>query len=233
MARLRKSEPEPTAPEVSSLAEEATIEERTRYLIQEIGKDAGFLEKWIIHYLAELLERTDDRKITPRARSAARAEIARVIPTLWEQQIAREALRIRYKTDNLLHRTDTLNKETEQLLRDLFSNSDRTAELTENESLVTLRALHVLTEMVTRFLLTAASAEWARHEVTSEAVRRFLHEEMQGLQEALARVIPDFATLDPTELLAIERLAHRTLLSLAQAQISLLTRSTSGVENAH
>ena len=225
MARLRKPEPEPTAPAASSQTGEATIEERTQYLIQEIGKDAGFLETWIIHYLAELFERADDRKATPRARTDARAEIALVIPTLWEQQIAREALHVRQRVDYWLRRTDTLNIEAEHLLGKLLANPGGIADLTEDELPVALRDLHTLSELLTRFFLTTASAAWARHEVTSEAVRRFLQrdEEMQGLQAALARVVPEFAAVDPTALDAVERLAHQTFLALTRAQLSLLT----------
>jgi|tagenome__1003787_1003787.scaffolds.fasta_scaffold15983625_1 hypothetical protein len=43
---------------------------------------------------------------------------------------------------------------------------------------------------------------------------------MQGLQAALARIVPDFTTLDPTDANAVNKLSFQTLLSLTQAQLS-------------
>lgn len=229
MARSRKPDPPPGAPGVLP-QEDATLEERTRYLLQEIGEEAGLLEQWIVHYLAELLTRAEDRKATPSARSEARAEIAGVIPALWEQQIAREALRVRAKADHWYRWADTLDNEAEQLLGALLANPDGAADLAENELPLIFRILRTFTERVTRLGLTTASAEWARQEVTSEAIRRFLQrdEELQGLQAALARVVPEFASLNLADSDAVQGLVHQTLLALTQVQLTLLTRMVPG-----
>ena len=225
MARSRKVDPTPSA--LGAVApEDATLEERTQYLLHEIGKEARFLEQWIAHYLAELLKRVDHSKATPRARSEARTEIAQVVPALWEQQIAREALRVRQKVDYWLRRTDTLDSEAAQLLGPLIADPNSARNLSENEAPNAFRALHTLAELVTRFLVTIATAEMARSEVTSEAVLTFLQrdDEVRGLQAALARVVPDFAALNPTDPGTIEKLVHQTFLALIQAQFALLTR---------
>ena len=65
IARSRKANPSATTRGGFPL-ENATLEEQTRYLLQEIGEEAGFLEQWIVHYLAELLERhRQKRKLVP------------------------------------------------------------------------------------------------------------------------------------------------------------------------
>lgn len=109
MAKSRRPKPSKEVPR-ALLQEDATLEERTRYLLQEIGEEAGFLEQWIVHYLAELLTRAEDRKASISARSEARAEMAKVIPALWEQQIAREALHVRVKADDWRRWADTLDR---------------------------------------------------------------------------------------------------------------------------
>ena len=229
IARSRTPDPTPAAPG-GFLPEDPTLEERTRYLLQKIDEDAGFLEQWIVHYLAELLERADDREAAPRARSEARAEIARVMPALWEQQIGREAVQVRQRVDWWLRRTDTLDFEAEQLLAPLLVDPQAATDVAESQAPDTLRALHTLGELVSRFVLATASAKRTKDEVTSEAIRRFLKrdEEVQGLQAGLARIVPDFAALDLTDLDAVGTLAYQTLLALTQAQLALLTRLANG-----
>ena len=224
MARSRKPDPVPTP--LGSFPPDAMLEERTRYLLQELGEEAGFLEQWIVHYLAELLDRADDSKAAPRVRSEARVEIAGVIPALWEQQIAHEALHVRHRVDDLLGRFDTLESEAERLLGPLLIDPNRVADLPEAEVPYALRALHTLAEHATRFLFTTTSAERSKQEVASEAVRRFLQrdKEVQGLQADLARFVPDFATVNPTDLRAVERLVHSTLVVVSRVQLALLTR---------
>ena len=224
MRRSPAPDPALTAPH-GIPPEDTTLEERTRYLLQEIGKEAGFLEQWIVHYLTELLEQANDMKALPRARSEARSEIARILPGLWEQRIAREALHIRRNVDYWLHRTDTLDLKSEQLLAAILADPDRTAEVTEIEAPHAFRALHALAELVTRLSLTTAVVEWTKREVASEAAWKFLKkdEELIELQAKLARSVPDFATLDLTDPSAVERLVHQTLIALTQAQLILLT----------
>jgi hypothetical protein len=225
MARSRKSVPAPI-PTGALSAEDATLEQRTQYLLQEIGEEGGFLEQWVVHYLAELLERADDQEATPHARSEARIEIARVTPALWEQQIAREALRVRREVDYWRRRTDTLDSKAEKILAALLKEPDKTADLAKSDLPDIFRAFYTFAELVTRFLGTTSAAERAKRHVTSEAVQSFLQrdEEVQGLQAALARVVPDFAALDPTDLDSVGRLFHQTLLALTRAQLILLTR---------
>lgn len=224
---VRKQEPHRESTEAAApLPEGVSLEERTRCLIEELGSEAGFLEQWIVHYLAELLDTAEDGRSAPDARSQARAEIARVIPVLWEQQIEREAIRVRGEVDSWLRRADRLDPEVEKLLRRLLADPARAANVVEADVAGALRALHTLTELITRFLARTTPAELVKREVSSEAVQRFLRrdDDGQSLREGLARLIPDLAAVDPRDSAAVERVAHRALLTVTQAQLRLLNR---------
>lgn len=223
----RAQEPRPPSTSRSNThPEDALSQERARYLVQEISEAAEFLEQWIVHYLAELLDRAHERKASPRVRSEARAEIARVIPALWEQQIAREAVRVRQNVNHRLLSTDTVDSESCQLLGPLLADPRSAASVDEGQVATALRAMHALAELVTRFLVTTDFAARMRREVTSDAVRLFLRqdEEVQKLQEALVRIVPDFAALDPTDEGAVAGLTYQVMLALTEAQLILLTR---------
>src|SRR4051812_6052280 len=56
-----------------------------------------FLERWIASYLAELLAK--EKIVTGKAQAIVRAEIASVVQTLWELQLARDALTVRVQVD--------------------------------------------------------------------------------------------------------------------------------------
>jgi hypothetical protein len=228
MTRPRKAEVVPES--VSPPSPEAALEKRTRYLLQEIGAEAGFLEQWIVHYLAELLETSEDTDLALEARSEARAEIARVLPALWEQQIAREAVTVRAKVDYLLRRTDAVNPEAEDLVRPLLAEPGSVGDLSKTELGDGFRALRAVEDLILRLWVTVAGAERSKHEVTPEAVDRFLErdEEVQGLLTALARLIPDFATLDPSDYAAVEAVVHQALLAASQAQQTLLSALDEG-----
>ncbi|HXO28685.1 MAG TPA: hypothetical protein VOA80_15155 [Thermoanaerobaculia bacterium] len=182
------------------------------------------------HYLAELLERAHDPRSTSRARSAARAEIARVVPALWEQQVAREAVHVRQQVDYWLRRTDKLDAEAEELLTPLLAKPESSAGIPESKLSDALRALHALTELATRCLLTGAAAERARTGVSPEALHRFLKrdEELQGIESVLARIVPGFATLDRTDSDAAVTFLHRILLAATRAQLAILERLSPG-----
>lgn len=229
----RASSQAPTEPVVPPPSPEATLEERTRYLLQEIGNEAGFLEEWIVHYLAELLETSEDASVAPQARSEARTEIARTLPALWEQQIAREAVQVRAKVNYRLQQTSTLNPESERLLRPLLANPEGATNLTEAEVPDAFRALWTLEELITRYWATIASVENSENEVTSEAIQKFFHgdEEMQTLQATLARLIPDLKTADPTNLTAVTTFMNQALLTVMQTRHTLLDRVASKTRN--
>lgn len=228
MARARKPDPEPTAFGTFP-AKGASLEERARYLIREIGEEPGFLEQWMAHYLAELLERADNEAATPGERSEARVEIARVIPGVWEQRIAREALHVRQRVDWYLRRSDTLGRDAEHLLAPLLADPEQVEGIEEAKWPEVFRYLHTFTELLTRFGSSVASAESIEGEVTPEAVVTFLRRdgEVQELQAALARVVPAFAALEPTDVELVGALFYQTLLAVTRVQLTLLTGTLS------
>lgn len=229
MARQRRSHPVREADEASTSAG-VPLEERTRALLEKLGEGALVLEQWIAHYLAELLERAHDPRSTSRARAAARAEIARVVPALWEQQIGREAVQVRQQVDYWLRRTDKLDAESEQLLSPLLARPESAASLPESKLSDALRALHALSELATRSLLTYAAVERARTGASPEALERFLRrdEEVQGIESVLGRIVPGFATVDRTDSDAAVTFLHRILLAATRAQLAILERVSPG-----
>jgi hypothetical protein len=225
MAKHRNAGPTRTPHDTASSAS-ASLEEQTRALLDKLGQDALVLEQWIAHYLAELLERANDPRSTPRTRSEARAEVARVVPALWEQQIAREAVHVRQQVDYWLRRTDKLDAEAEQLLIPLLANPQKAAALPESKLPDALRALQALNQLATRLVVTRAGAEATRSEVPPEAVQWFLErdQEVQGLQAALARMVPAYASLDRSDSDAASTLLLQTLHASTRAQLALLDR---------
>lgn len=225
MAKRRNAGPA-RKPHDAASSIDTILEQRTRLLLDELGEGATFLEQWIAHYLAELLEQATSPKSTPRARLAARAEIARAVPALWEQQIAREAVQVRQQVDYWLRRTDKLDAEAEQLLTPLLANPESAAVLAESKVPDALRALHALAELATRFLFTTTVAGRIPSQVTGEALDRFLDrdQEQHGLQAALARLVPAYAALDRTDSDAVSDLLLQTLHASTRAQLALLDR---------
>lgn len=222
MASVRKSRVRSTI-RGATAAVDAALAQRTQTLLDELGKGTSFLEQWVAHYVAELLARVEAPSSKRRARSEACAELARVVPVLWEQQIAREAVQVRDKVDYQLRRTDKLDADAVELLKGLIANAKSAADLADREFLHALRAMQDLAELATRFLLTSALAA-GTGDVASEAVNRFFRrdEELQGLRTALAGIEPGFAALDLANWDAVATLLLQTLLALTRAQLVLL-----------
>lgn len=85
-----------------------------------VAEEAGFLERWIATYIAELLDR--EAKGRPNEKAAIRAEIATVVPALWEQQLAREALTVRRSIDWKERRVEAADRSIAKLLREVLAN---------------------------------------------------------------------------------------------------------------
>ncbi|HEX4953900.1 MAG TPA: hypothetical protein VF017_10970 [Thermoanaerobaculia bacterium] len=222
----RKTKSESPSSGSASARDNPTIEQRVRYLTEQLGTDPGFLEQWIVHYLAEQLERAESDGASQKARKEARSEIAAVIPALWEQQTAREALAVRREVDFNLRRTDTLNEDVAQLLRPLLRDPSRVESLPASKLAEAFRGLHALSELVTRLLVSTSTAERSKRKRHPESSNYFLRrdEEVQGLRTRVALVLPQFASLDLTVTDVVFDALHQSLLAIAQAQLALLTR---------
>src|SRR5262245_37351548 len=85
-----------------------------------------FLERWMASYLAELLAR--EKTTSGKARNAVRAEIASLVPQLWELQLARDALAVRMRVDWWERRVNEFDDSTAILLRPILDDPGRLLE---------------------------------------------------------------------------------------------------------
>jgi len=205
---------------------------------QSPSEGPGFLERWIATYIAELLDQ--EARGPEQQRNAARGELATVIPALWEQQLARDALAVRRSVDYWERRVDEADEPTTSFLRELMANPEGAGKASTGREAFAIRWLAKAEDILTRYLFAVRAAREGSKKGAAGRERDVVltfgrrDEEIGELAKAAAALAPDLGPLKTTDVSAIERIASSTIWRALQARFviaSTLARDEAPGEN--
>jgi hypothetical protein len=182
-----------------------------------------FLERWIITYLAELLAR--EASVRGAKRDAVRAEIGAVLPALWEQQLARDAIVLREAVDYWERRVEAADEKTAAFLCMLIEAPDEAASIAAGRETFAIRWLMRAEELLSRFgFAVKAAAEAAsdlKHGSEREVIVTFGRRDktVGELREAAAALVPELAMTSDADVPAIEHLTTTAIVRAMQARL--------------
>ncbi len=174
------------------------------------AEEAGFLERWIATYIAELLDR--DVKCSGTERAKIRKEIATVVPALWEQQLQRAALARRREIDWRERRVDPPDASTINVLCKTLANPSRAPALASHSKVDIMQCLIAVERLLTNYAVVNRAAR----EITSgrsagatvDVLRAFLRgdEEAERSRKILFQLVPSLKSVDINDVETIERI---------------------------
>jgi hypothetical protein len=192
-----------------------------------VAEEAGFLERWIATYIAELLDR--EAKGRPNEKEAIRTEIATVVPALWEQQLAREALTVRRSIDWKERRVEAADRSIAKLLREVLANPSDAAALAVGSEAEVMQWLvaaerlfieYVFLNKEARGIAVARSSEQG-----IEILRAFRQNDKDAdeLRKAVALLLPNLEKIDGDDVETIERVAGKAIEGAISARLTIAT----------
>ncbi|WP_239490270.1 hypothetical protein [Luteitalea sp. TBR-22] len=221
--------------EVSQQAEDDLLRQKAKELAQIFKKPIaadrgraerpGFLERWMAAYLAELLER--ERRTTGASRTAVRAEIAELVPALWELQLARDALHVRAQVDWWERRVQEIDDETAALLRPLLENPQNINGISLELSDAVLGWLAHAEGLFRRYLLALSEAKKTAGTTASgredEVVIVFgrRDEQMSDLSKPVLKLLPRLASVDPSNIAINRQILCNAMVNAIAARFAL------------
>lgn len=157
-------------------------------LAQELSKDnRSTLDKWMAHYLVELMERANSPDCSVSIES--RKECAEIIIRLWQQKIDEEALHVRndfWEMSSIL-----TNDDNYELLSNALVDPDVISELDEKSWTGLYHSLSKVEDKLLLLLSLSSTSAADEGQVNDEAIEKFLKNEHNEIVDSLARIFPD------------------------------------------
>jgi hypothetical protein len=191
------------------------------------GADAeapGFLERWIATYIAELLDREAKSRSAEKAK--VQAEIAAVVPALWEQQLARAALTIRRSVDWNDRRLEKGDKTTIGFLRQVLANPSHMAVPIGSET-DSMQWLITAERLLTNYVFTIRTAYHVAATETSDSelvhLKAFLRNDSDAGEQrkVVLRLVPALRKIDTTNVAAIEEIVAKAIEHAILARLAI------------
>jgi len=186
-------------------------------------EEPGFLEKWIAMYLAELLHQEAREKDAKRR--AIREEIARVTPALWEQQLARDALRVRMSIDYWDRRVDEADEATTKVLQAVIVHPNNAYSLVAGKESFFMRWLAKTEDLLIRYLFAIKAANQAAKKHAADRSDAVIHafarrdEELNELRKVADVLLPSLSGVQATNVHANERIVYSAITRLTKARL--------------
>jgi hypothetical protein len=161
---------------------------------------AGFLERWVATYVAELLDA--EGKSSGSERTELRKEIAGIIPALWEQQLQRAALAVRRETEWEEPRLDTADASTITLLRKILANPSCAPDLASNSKIDVMRWLIAAERRLINYVLVNRAARDIAGDsgarIAVDVLRTFLRDDKESKQveKFVFRLVPSLKRIE-------------------------------------
>ena len=184
-----------------------------------------FLERWMASYLAELLAR--EKRTAGKARNAVRAEMASVVPQLWELQLGRDALAVRMRVDWWERRVKEFDDSTAALLRPILEAPNRCVESEVEEPEALLAWLASAENLFRRYLLALRQAQKSaatvapgrEHEVVVVFGKR--DEQAADLAKEVFKLLPKLTSVDPNDIDANREILGQAMVNAITARFAL------------
>jgi len=172
------------------------LAKKGRQIVEELGaEDQRLLKKWMAHYVAELMQRSESGN-DEEAQSAA-DRCAELIVKLWEMKLKEQELRLGWKLHHWLGRTDEEGEGYYERLKHALACPEKVKTTEPANVGVTLWSLSELEKSVIEFLWVSEALNAPDSEVLDEALQRLAQSDSmtQMIRQQVAEFFPAFADL--------------------------------------
>jgi len=190
-----------------------------KQLVKELGGEREpFLRKWMAHYLAELMERTESAN--EQEAQTAKDKCAKIITKLWEQGIERDVTQLRNKLWRLIPiSSDDIDYNS---LRNALANPEQVKKLDES-TIEIYFSLADVEDWLVRILAISHVISTPEEEIEDESVNRLMQQENgKQMVKRIAKLFPAFAELEITDLVAVDQQVSVALRAIYQLRLILL-----------
>jgi len=197
----------------------ADLVEKGKQLVKELGGEREpFLRKWMAHYLAELMERTESAN--EQEAQTAKDKCAKIITKLWEQGIERDVTQLRNKLWRLIPiSSDDIDYNS---LRNALANPEQVKKLDES-TIEIYFSLADVEDWLVRILAISHVISTPEEEIEDESVNRLMQQENgKQMVKRIAKLFPAFAELEITDLVAVDQQVSVALRAIYQLRLILL-----------
>ena len=189
------------------------------------AEQAGFLERWVATYIAELLDGEANSSGSERAK--IRKEIVTAVPALWEQQLQRAALSLREELDSRHPHFQTADASTINLLRTVLANpSDAHVRAAGHQIDVMewlIAAERTLADYLIEHRITHHVVAGRLSDIAVDVLTAFPRkdENTKRLHRSVFRLVPSLKKVGINDIEEIERIVSRTIDHILRARLAI------------